>query len=746
MEMIKHKKGSDDYLVEYCDGVIGELVHEKEHLVKAYNYFNGIRDHFQYEHLEQNEGVGNPTSIGFTPLTRKHIEAIVGEYLSMDPKPRISCKDPETLTNIFRQKQVEISNKTIQWINQFLKNALYEQMFTEGQQQPGKQQLVDQEIQREIEAIKDSVNRNFVSNYEIAAQNICNYVLQDRRIDFRNKLEQALLNLLIAGETYYKIIKTHDGTNFRLQLLDPLNVWVDKDPKSRYMKNGYKAVVRYWMTPEEIIIKYGDSLTQSDIDSLPQQRGRLENTNHFLLITGQESRCGTLRHSGITGYAGVHPYDDDFYSEYSGRKWDMIPVYEVEWIDWVKTKNGKFKGNRYSVTRIGSDIYILDGEDKDLQRDVDSKNEPRLSINGMWYTNGHGAPYSLILATADLQDNYDLLLYKKDNLIALSGTTGAIVDVAQLPEMLGNNMSERLQKYQALRKVGLAVIDTSQEGSMQQNTFYGGFDDTKGMTAVQYIQMAVQMTEDIVSSITGVFRERLGGIEARDAVHNVEVGMQQSYIITKRYYQAMDTLVSEMLMDCMDMAKIVYKKGLTGEIILGQQKTIFDIAPEYYTTTSFDIHLADSAEIIKEQDMIKQLAMQLAGSNQVDPEILFIVTSCKSLTEMRELTIKSIREKKIENNQLQQLQAQLEEAQKNMQQMQQQLEQSTKQIASLNEKKLNIDQQNNQMDQELGFYKVEKDFEIKSRQLDLIEQRNKLEAAQLLDSNPNNDEVVNRKV
>jgi hypothetical protein len=115
MEMSKHKKGSDDYLVEYCDSIIGELVHEKDHLVKAYNYFNGIRDHFQYEHLEQNDGIGNPTSIGFTPLTRKHIEAIVGEYLSTDPKPRISCKDPETLTNIFRQKQLEVSTRTIKW-------------------------------------------------------------------------------------------------------------------------------------------------------------------------------------------------------------------------------------------------------------------------------------------------------------------------------------------------------------------------------------------------------------------------------------------------------------------------------------------------------------------------------------------------------------------------------------------------------------------------------------------------------
>lgn len=78
--------------------------------------------------------------------------------------------------------------------------------------------------------------------------------------------------------------------------------------------------------------------------------------------------------------------------------------------------------------------------------------------------------------------------------------------------------------------------------------------------------------------------------------------------------------------------------------------------------------------------------------------------------------------------------------------MQKQLEASTKKIAMLNEKKLNIEQQNNQMDQELGYYKIEKDAELKSRELDIIEQRNKLEAAQLLDNNPNNDEVVNRRI
>ena len=736
------KKGSDQYLTENCDRIIGELVKEKEHLFKAYNYFNGVRDHYQYEHLEKNEGVGNPTSIGFTPLVRKHVEAIVGEYLTTDPKPRISCKDKKTLSNIFRDKELAVAQKIKQWLSQYLENAIYSAIFTGGQEQNGQQQqIVDQEIQREMTEIEDMVNRNFISNYEIAAQNICNYVLQDRRIDLKNKLEQLFLNMLISGESYYQVVKSHNGTNFRLELCDPMNTWVDKDPKSRYMKNGHKSVIRKWMTEEEIIIKYGDYLTESDIKDLSRYKMHFSDNSNFLLITGQESRCGSIKNPGIMHGVGAHPEAVDYMFE---RQWDLIPVYEVEWIDYKK-KDGKYIGVRYHVTRIHSDIYILDGEDEDMPRDIDEQNEARLSVNGIWYTNGHGAPYSLMLATADQQDNYDLLLYKKDNIAALAGTAGAIVDIAQLPEMLGEDMTERLMKYQALRKIGLAVIDTSQEGSMQQNTFYGGFDDTKGLSAIQYIQLAIEMTENIVSSMTGVFRERLGGIEARDAVQNVEVGMQQSYIITKRYYQAMDTLVSEILMDCLDMAKIVYKKGLTGQIILGDQKTIFEVAPQYYTTTSFDIHLADSAEIIKEQEMIKQLAMQFAGSNLVDPETVFIMATSKSLTEMREAAIKSLREKKAENNQLQQLQQQLEEAQQNMQQMQKQLEQSTKKLAQLNEKKLNIEQQNNQMDQELGYYKIEKDAELKNRELDIIEQRNKLEAAQLLDNNPNNDEVVNRR-
>jgi phage shock protein A len=149
---------------------------------------------------------------------------------------------------------------------------------------------------------------------------------------------------------------------------------------------------------------------------------------------------------------------------------------------------------------------------------------------------------------------------------------------------------------------------------------------------------------------------------------------------------------------------------------------------------------------MKEQELIKQLATQLIGNNQFDPEILLIVSTSKSLTEMKELAMKCIKEKKLENDQIRQLTQQLEQAQEQQKQMQKQLEESTRKIAQLNEKKLNIEARDQQIDQEIEYAKIRSNEELKNRELDLIEQRNKLEAAQLLDNNSQNDEVQDRKV
>lgn len=63
----------------------------------------------------------------------------------------------------------------------------------------------------------------------------------------------------------------------------------------------------------------------------------------------------------------------------------------------------------------------------------------------------------------------------------------------------------------------------------------------------------------------------IGGIEQKDAVHNVKVGMEQSFIITKSYFANMNLILKELMLDALNLGKIVYKDGLTGAIILGDK-------------------------------------------------------------------------------------------------------------------------------------------------------------------------------
>jgi hypothetical protein len=72
--------------------------------------------------LEENFGIGQPTSVEFIPLIKKHIDALVGEYLGTPIIPKVSCKDSETITNIFREKELEISKGIFEFLQSHLQN------------------------------------------------------------------------------------------------------------------------------------------------------------------------------------------------------------------------------------------------------------------------------------------------------------------------------------------------------------------------------------------------------------------------------------------------------------------------------------------------------------------------------------------------------------------------------------------------------------------------------------------------
>ena len=56
-----------------------------------------------------------------------------------------------------------------------------------------------------MQKIQKGVEDSFISEYEIAAQNILSYIKHSRDIDLKNKMRELFTDLLITGTCYYRV-------------------------------------------------------------------------------------------------------------------------------------------------------------------------------------------------------------------------------------------------------------------------------------------------------------------------------------------------------------------------------------------------------------------------------------------------------------------------------------------------------------------------------------------------------------
>jgi len=314
-----------------------------------------------------------------------------------------------------------------------------------------------------------------------------------------------------------------------------------------------------------------------------------------------------------------------------------------------------------------------------------------------------------------------------------------------LPVFLGEELPERLQKWLAYKKQGMGLFDSSQEGAQLLNTTFNGFDDTLKAQMIQAFDLVLQSIENQASSITGVFAEKLGGIQQRDAVSNVKVGIRQSTLLTKQYFSAMDLLYKEVNYDLLNLAKIVYKKGICGTLINGNKlNQIFTALPKYYTMTDFDIHIQDSTELFQAKENLRASSMELIKAGQADPTMIVNIMLAKNITELRNYISDAVKTQKEENNTIGQLQQQAQELQQQVQQLSKQANQLQeennnlkKQLEKNSNAKIEIERQRVAIEEQEMRNKKEYDDRIakaKERQVDV-------EFLQLSDGNPYNDKV-----
>jgi hypothetical protein len=224
--------------IEQINRCISELVYDKVGLRKAYNYYHCKRDADQFIYLQDNFGLGSPVSVGFTPLMKKHIDVLVGEYLELEPEMQVTCKDEDTISKIQRDKKLKIDSEISKFLNRYLRNALIDILMN------SKEPINDPFIEKELEKIKNNVEESFESDFEIAAQNILDYIRHSREIDLRNKLREMFTDLLIGGCCYYRVRPSSGGDNLQFDVLNPIDTFIERNPNSFFLNKSRRAVIR----------------------------------------------------------------------------------------------------------------------------------------------------------------------------------------------------------------------------------------------------------------------------------------------------------------------------------------------------------------------------------------------------------------------------------------------------------------------------------------------------------------------
>lgn len=718
-------------LIDNTDKCIQELVIPKVRVQKAYNYVNCIIDTEQFRYLEENFGIGNPTAVEFIPLIKKHVDALVGEHLEVPLLPSISCKDKRTIGMAMRGKQLKIKFETKQYLKSLMRKVIL--LGIDGS-------FTDQMVASQIQELTDNINRSYVSEYEMAASDVVGWLIQNRSIDIYNRRRQLITDMLVSGQCYYRAKKTPDGHNVMLETYNPMNAFPDKNPDSNYVRDCSRIVIRHWMTRQDVLNKYGKWMNADSVKELNDiwRDGNLYNNSYIIrtrVPDGQPFPYSQHIGDDISVTPGL-PEEGNHRLNY------FIPVYEVEWIETEK-EGSQYVKNRYRTVRIGESIYITFGKDNDAVRSIDDPTNVHLSVNGLFFTNRNNKPFSLVLKCGPLQDKYNIVHYLRDNVLANSGTIGQYVDISKLPAVLGDDWSERLERQTAYRKQGMFLFDSSQDGTPMVNTSFVGFDDTLKAQTIQSFELILQSIERTCSSITGVFPQRLDGIQQYDAVRNVQAGARNSYIVTKWIYQQMDSLDRDILMDALDIGKQAYKDGLQGEIILGKERRTFVALPEHFTMSDFDIHLPSSTKLLQDAEVLKGVIGEFVKSGQYEPDIIMEAITAESITELKQSINEAYKRKEQKENLIGNLQQQIEQLSKQNKEYESELSKMKSKIEALNEEKLKIEREKMEAQIRLDMFKAKSDNDYKKEANRIKNKQLEVEMQQVLDGNPYNDAIKN---
>lgn len=766
------------FVVETAARLIQTLVNtQNPELETCLSYYNGVRDKRKFHAITSNYGIGNPNKLPFISLMQRHVKALMGMYMEMPFPATVVATDRYSIEQGREEMGREVITMLLQQVNQMAQSTWGNASPPPGAGQPpmppgaaaapGPASAPPQVDKSAMQDVKRKTE-TFTSQLERFSSVLLDSLIG--RLQLKLKSSKLVESRAVSGCYYYRVWLEEANQLPRFEWI-PENEMHHIRDKSLGSVRQHGQVVRYRkMLRTEVLTRWGHLMSktekymvagksQADLGGLNwvplraggevgKPRGTDEAGNPSGFVEGNYLDSIAVRNTGLRGenvtnqlvdvyeveftspsVMDEEDFDDDENGNTSdGTPWELKEMGSAMFLDKPgKPKTNRLRNHVYSCIRIGSCIYLQAGRYKYAQRPLHDQNQVYLTYNGEY------GERSMILDTVDLQDKADLLNMHQDNLIALGGVKGIMLDINDIPVWFGKDMAKRIAKFRAYVKSGVTLVDRSQNGRRVSGTpdpsafaNSGNVDTGFDPQAIGAIREQLGYINEQAQQVSGVPRQVQGDIEERDGLGTTNQAIAGGLAVNRPLYSQVNASLQDAATDLINLTRITaeHNPAQIAALIGTAGAQVIATGAERFPLANLNVLVRDAMDEQKTLARLQNAGDQLVAAMAVDPKLLIDIASINNVAVLREMLVEGVEDQKQNKT------AQLENEN---QQLQQQLKQAQGSVDQFQQQQLQLDAQKVQNDAQLGQGKlgIEQAALTEEQRSNLAEEKNNADRVQL---------------
>ncbi len=708
----KTRKWAEECVEAYIDMSKFGLSERRSRLKALYEYYNGNIDDEDYKYVLKPYGKTRsnfPSKLRNYPIIKPIIDLLLGEKSKRPLNYTVTIANADTVTRKEEaKKQALFTQVQKMFLNELARNP---DLGIEPQEVPLPEEIMEQ------------FERSYVDNRAIKGQAALNYILQHQ--EMYDKFQKGFFHYLVSGEVY-----SHKGVRNSepfYEILNPLDIDYDKDPDIEFVEDGDWAIIRKFVHASSAVDMFSPFLSPEQVLQLenPKQRS----TEGYLLYraeaTGSDENMYRNRLVEVVTVYWKSRKRIGFVT-YKDKNTGVIEEMQVEdgfrMPAELKEQGGKIKyewiNEVWEGTRIDGDFYIKMNPISNQRTSLDNPSLCKLPVNGRKYSDINANNISLVSLGIPFQLNYNIFKYRMELAIARSKDIIAQFDINMIPKKWD------MDKFMYfVEGTGIAWVDYNKEG-IQLSPQHQSVLDMSIKTIDQYLNLLESIMQEW-EKISGVNRQRQGGIGPYEGKATSQQAIVQSSHITEDVFRKFARFEQRELQGLIDYSKEAWLTGKKAMYVMPDMTTeMIDIDSMQHMETEYGIFVSDAG---RDQDKLEQAKMlsQSMIQNGVPASAVLDLFDTENYAGIKDKIAKAEKAQKELEQQQQQAQQQAQVEQQKTQQMQIQQDAIDKEKdrqleielalikaeASDNDDKLNID-----------LAKMQQNFELKQRELDLKQQ------------------------